>query len=260
VTFVAFGSGGCEWADDWLAAKADLAPMTRERYEGIIAKHIRPRWVKVRLPGVTHRRTATSSARCRCRASWSRISLAMSRASQLTILSLLASAVLPLRLGTFQAGRALIGGAKASGPRLPSAGVYAHSRKPGHCQRCRRQDHSANAGHKSATMTLDQYGHLSAIGSTLWLMRWTLPGPQRSLMCTRQKLKAVEGTMSWCRVCGRYHLFGACPRPELQDPLYPGSSEKTIAAKAVASSWPARRSASTANRQSGSRHAASHDR
>ena len=37
--------------------------------------------------------------------------------------------------------------------------------------------------------------------------------------------------MSWCRACGRYRPFGACPKPELQDPPYPGSSEKTIAAK-----------------------------
>jgi hypothetical protein len=36
--------------------------------------------------------------------------------------------------------------------------------------------------------------------------------------------------MSWCRVCGRYHLFGACPKPELPDPPYPGMDEKTIAA------------------------------
>jgi hypothetical protein len=35
--------------------------------------------------------------------------------------------------------------------------------------------------------------------------------------------------MSWCGVCGRYHLFGACPRPELQDPPYPGIDKKTIA-------------------------------
>jgi integrase len=43
-----------DWADDWLAAQADLAPTTRERYEGIISKHIRPRWGQVRLSDVTH--------------------------------------------------------------------------------------------------------------------------------------------------------------------------------------------------------------
>ena len=32
------------WADDWLAAQADLSPTTRNRYQGIISKHIRPRW------------------------------------------------------------------------------------------------------------------------------------------------------------------------------------------------------------------------
>ena len=38
--------------------------------------------------------------------------------------------------------------------------------------------------------------------------------------------------MSWCRVC-RYHLFGACPKPELQDPpQFPVTEggEKAIAA------------------------------
>ncbi len=43
-----------DWADDWLAAQADLAPTTRERYEGILSKHVRPRWGKVRLADVTH--------------------------------------------------------------------------------------------------------------------------------------------------------------------------------------------------------------
>jgi integrase len=42
------------WADGWLAAQADLAPKTRERYEGIISRHIRPRWGKVPLSLVTH--------------------------------------------------------------------------------------------------------------------------------------------------------------------------------------------------------------
>jgi integrase len=42
------------WADGWLAAQADLAPKTRERYEGILSRHIRPRWGKVPLSLVTH--------------------------------------------------------------------------------------------------------------------------------------------------------------------------------------------------------------
>src|SRR5215203_32684 len=41
------------WADDWLAAKADLSPTTRNRYEGIIATHVRPRWGRVKLSDVT---------------------------------------------------------------------------------------------------------------------------------------------------------------------------------------------------------------
>src|SRR5215218_8538751 len=43
-----------DWADDWLAAQADLSPTTRNRYEGIITRHIRPRWGRVRLGDVTH--------------------------------------------------------------------------------------------------------------------------------------------------------------------------------------------------------------
>jgi hypothetical protein len=41
-------------ADQWLDAKLDLAPKTRERYEGIVRAHIRPRWGKVGLSDVTH--------------------------------------------------------------------------------------------------------------------------------------------------------------------------------------------------------------
>src|SRR4051812_26655782 len=40
-------------------------------------------------------------------------------------------------------------------------------------------------GHKSATMTLDLYGHLFGDRLDVWLTRWTLRGPLRSLMCTR---------------------------------------------------------------------------
>lgn len=42
------------WADDWLAGQAGLSPTTRNRYEGILATHVRPRWGKVRLADVTH--------------------------------------------------------------------------------------------------------------------------------------------------------------------------------------------------------------
>src|SRR5687768_5691541 len=36
-------------ADSWLASKLNLSPKTRDRYEGIVARHIRPRWGKVKL-------------------------------------------------------------------------------------------------------------------------------------------------------------------------------------------------------------------
>jgi integrase len=42
------------WADQWLDSKLNLAPKTRDRYEGIIRAHIRPRWGKVPLNKVTH--------------------------------------------------------------------------------------------------------------------------------------------------------------------------------------------------------------
>jgi Phage integrase, N-terminal SAM-like domain len=42
------------WADLWIDAQADLSPTTRNRYEGIIARHIRPRWGNVQLASVTH--------------------------------------------------------------------------------------------------------------------------------------------------------------------------------------------------------------
>jgi|SRR5215218_10970269 len=42
------------FADEWLDSKLDLVPKTRDRYEGIIRAHIRPRWGKVQLCNVTH--------------------------------------------------------------------------------------------------------------------------------------------------------------------------------------------------------------
>jgi integrase len=42
------------WADLWLDAQTDLAPKTRERYEGILSRHIRPRWGSTPLASVTH--------------------------------------------------------------------------------------------------------------------------------------------------------------------------------------------------------------
>jgi integrase len=41
-------------ADQWLDAKLDLAPKTKDRYAQIIRAHVRPRWGKVRLSDVTH--------------------------------------------------------------------------------------------------------------------------------------------------------------------------------------------------------------
>lgn len=43
-----------EWADQWLAGKANLAPKTRETYEMMIEGHIRPRWGTVAIGKVAH--------------------------------------------------------------------------------------------------------------------------------------------------------------------------------------------------------------
>jgi integrase len=42
------------WANLWLDAQADLSPTTRNRYQGIIDTHIRPKWGNVQLSSVTH--------------------------------------------------------------------------------------------------------------------------------------------------------------------------------------------------------------
>jgi integrase len=42
------------WADLWISSKVNLAPKTRDRYEGILRAHIEPRWGKVPLAKVTH--------------------------------------------------------------------------------------------------------------------------------------------------------------------------------------------------------------
>ena len=43
-----------EWTDRWLAGQAHLKPTTRERYESIVRKHIRPRWGTTKLADVAH--------------------------------------------------------------------------------------------------------------------------------------------------------------------------------------------------------------
>jgi integrase len=43
-----------EWADRWFASKANIAASTRDRYEGILTTHVRPRWGATKLVDVTH--------------------------------------------------------------------------------------------------------------------------------------------------------------------------------------------------------------
>jgi integrase len=43
-----------DWCDRWLAGKANLTPSTRDRYEGAIRAHIRPRWDATKLADLRH--------------------------------------------------------------------------------------------------------------------------------------------------------------------------------------------------------------
>ncbi len=43
-----------DWCDDWLEGRANLAPKTRDRYEGILARQIRPRWGRTKLSTLRH--------------------------------------------------------------------------------------------------------------------------------------------------------------------------------------------------------------
>src|SRR5215203_3084186 len=42
------------WCDKWLATQSHLKPSTYARYEGIVEKHIRPRWGSTPLVKVQH--------------------------------------------------------------------------------------------------------------------------------------------------------------------------------------------------------------
>jgi integrase len=42
------------WSRQWLAAQTHLKPSTRARYEGILSKHVEPRWGPVPLSQVSH--------------------------------------------------------------------------------------------------------------------------------------------------------------------------------------------------------------
>ena len=42
------------WAQRWLDGQAHLKPTTRSRYEGILRKHLHPRWDRVKLGHVSH--------------------------------------------------------------------------------------------------------------------------------------------------------------------------------------------------------------
>ena len=42
------------WAQRWLDGQAHLKPTTRSRYEGIVRKHVHPKWDRVKLGNVSH--------------------------------------------------------------------------------------------------------------------------------------------------------------------------------------------------------------
>lgn len=43
-----------DWCDEWLAGKTNLAPKTRDRYEGILSAQIRPKWDSTKLRALRH--------------------------------------------------------------------------------------------------------------------------------------------------------------------------------------------------------------
>ena len=43
-----------EWAGQWLAGQSQLKASTRERYEGLLRRHVLPRWGSVPLASITH--------------------------------------------------------------------------------------------------------------------------------------------------------------------------------------------------------------
>jgi integrase len=43
-----------DWARRWLDGQAHLKPTTRSRYEGVLRKHIHPKWDRVKLANVSH--------------------------------------------------------------------------------------------------------------------------------------------------------------------------------------------------------------
>ncbi|MBK8458828.1 MAG: site-specific integrase [Micropruina sp.] len=43
-----------DWCDEWLKGKTNLAPKTRDRYEGILSAQVRPKWAKVKLKNLRH--------------------------------------------------------------------------------------------------------------------------------------------------------------------------------------------------------------
>lgn len=47
------------WCDEWLKGKTNLAPKTRDRYEGILSAQIRPQWARVKLKALKHSQVQT---------------------------------------------------------------------------------------------------------------------------------------------------------------------------------------------------------
>lgn len=48
-----------DWCDEWLKGKTNLAPKTRDRYEGILSAQIRPQWGRVKLKALKHSQVQT---------------------------------------------------------------------------------------------------------------------------------------------------------------------------------------------------------
>ena len=170
-----------EWAPRWLATKVNLKQSTRVTYEILLHKHILPTWADARLSSVTHEGVAAWVASLEA----SGLSASSIRQTHRVLALLLGLAVRDGRLARNPAaGVALPRTVRAEQvylthgqvDRLASAAgeyrvavlflAYTGVRFGEMAARCASATSTcygaAMPGHKSATMTLDLYGHLFA--------------------------------------------------------------------------------------------------
>ncbi len=156
-----------EWAPRWLATKVNLKPTTRVTYEILLNKHVLPAWGDTRLASVTHEGVAAWVAALEARG----LSASSIRQTHRVFALLLGLAVRDGRLARNPAaGVPLPRAVRAEQVYLTHAQVDELANAAGesrHTAASLAIAAGANVkvvqtmlGHKSATMTLDLYGHL----------------------------------------------------------------------------------------------------